>query len=110
MRKGHELSLSKLTLSSLGYEFEDAYVQEVEEPPKLTLEHQKKKDRKDQGNLPGFRVASTSDYKMERLVRQFKIISYVVSCLIFLIAVINSNAWCLWPSFLFFILYYMFDF
>lgn len=55
----------------LGFEFEEAYVQEVEEPSKLTLENQKKKDQKDQGNLPGFRVASDSDYKMERLLKQF---------------------------------------
>lgn len=79
--------------SSSGSEFADAYVQEVEEPPKLTLEHREKKDRKDQGNLPGFRVASNSDYKMERFVRQFKILRYVVYCYTLLIALINSNAW-----------------
>jgi len=32
----------------------------------LTLEKPKKEDQKDQGNLPGFRAASNSDYKMER--------------------------------------------
>jgi len=50
-----------------GYEFEDAYVQEVEEPSTLRLENPTKKEPKDQGDLPGFRVASNSDYKMERL-------------------------------------------
>jgi len=50
-----------------GYEIEDAYVQEeIEEPSMLTLEKPKKEDQKDQGNLPGFRAASNSDYKMER--------------------------------------------
>lgn len=59
-------------LSILGYEFEEAYVQdEVEEPSMLALENTKKKDQKDQGYLPGFRVASNSDYKMERLLKQF---------------------------------------
>lgn len=61
-----ELDVEDEDVYATGYEFADAYVQEVEEPPKLTLEHQKKKDRKDQGNLPGFRAASNSDYKMER--------------------------------------------
>ncbi|KAL2338275.1 hypothetical protein Fmac_012721 [Flemingia macrophylla] len=49
-----------------GFEIEDAYVQEVEEPSTLSLENPKKKEQKNQGDLPGFRVASNSDYKMER--------------------------------------------
>ncbi|XP_027329720.1 G patch domain-containing protein TGH isoform X2 [Abrus precatorius] len=47
------------------YEFEDA-VQETEEPSMLSIENQRKKEQKDKGDLPGFRVASNSDYKMER--------------------------------------------
>ena len=50
----------------LGYELADTYVQEVEEPPKLSLENKRKMDQKDQAVLPGFRVASNFDYQMER--------------------------------------------
>lgn len=55
----------------LGFEFQETYVEEVEEPSKLSLENQKKKVQKNQDNLPGFRVASNSDYQMERLMKQF---------------------------------------
>ncbi|KAE9602246.1 hypothetical protein Lal_00050213 [Lupinus albus] len=61
-----ELDVEDEDVYATGFEFEDTYVQEVEEPAKLSLEFQKKKDQKDQGNLPGFRVASNSDYQMER--------------------------------------------
>lgn len=50
----------------LGHEHEDTYVNEIEEPSKLSLENKKKVNQKDQGNLPGFRVATKSDYQMER--------------------------------------------
>jgi hypothetical protein len=42
----------------------------------LTLENPKKKNQKEHGNLPGFRVTSNSDYKMERLLKHFKIICH----------------------------------
>ncbi|KAK7330222.1 hypothetical protein VNO77_24410 [Canavalia gladiata] len=61
-----ELDAEDEDVYATGYEFEDAYVQEVEEPSTLSLENQIKKERKDQGGLPGFRVASSSDYNMER--------------------------------------------
>ncbi|CAJ1944308.1 unnamed protein product [Sphenostylis stenocarpa] len=61
-----ELDAEDEDVYATGYEFEDAYVQEVEEPSTLRLENQTKKEKKDQGDLPGFRVASNSDYKMER--------------------------------------------
>ncbi|TKY54961.1 G patch domain-containing protein TGH [Spatholobus suberectus] len=61
-----ELDAEDEDVYATGYEFEDAYVQEVEEPSMLSLENQRKKEQKDQGDLPGFRVASNSDYKMER--------------------------------------------
>ncbi|KAG5027876.1 hypothetical protein JHK87_011390 [Glycine soja] len=76
-----ELDAEDEDVYATGYEFEDAYVQEVEEPLTLRLENQRKeveepstlrleshrkKEQKDQGDLPGFRVASNSDYKMER--------------------------------------------
>ncbi|ESW27165.1 hypothetical protein PHAVU_003G179400 [Phaseolus vulgaris] len=61
-----ELDAEDEDVYATGYEFEDAYVQEVEEPSTLRLENRTKKELKDQGDLPGFRVASNSDYKMER--------------------------------------------
>ncbi|KAK7292125.1 hypothetical protein RIF29_07838 [Crotalaria pallida] len=61
-----ELDAEDEDVYATGYEFEDTYVQEVEEPSKLSLENRKKKDRKDQDNLPGFTIASNSDYQMER--------------------------------------------
>ncbi|CAL5198514.1 unnamed protein product [Lathyrus oleraceus] len=62
-----ELDAEDEDVYATGYEFEEAYVQEeVDEPSMLALENTKKKDQKDQGNLPGFRVASNSDYRMER--------------------------------------------
>lgn len=62
-----ELDAEDEDVYATGYEIEDAYVQEeIEEPSMLTLEKPKKEDQKDQGNLPGFRAASNSDYKMER--------------------------------------------
>ncbi|XP_014509385.1 G patch domain-containing protein TGH isoform X1 [Vigna radiata var. radiata] len=60
-----ELDAEDEDVYATGYEFEDA-VQEVEEPSTLRLENQTKKEPKDHGDLPGFRVASNSDYKMER--------------------------------------------
>ncbi|WJX90160.1 hypothetical protein P8452_72087 [Trifolium repens] len=62
-----ELDAEDEDVYATGYEFEEAYVQEeVEEPSVLTLENPKKKNQKEHGNLPGFRVTSNSDYKMER--------------------------------------------
>ncbi|XLS46264.1 hypothetical protein HN51_003129 [Arachis hypogaea] len=64
-----ELDAEDEDVYATGFEFEDTYVQEVEEPSTLRLENQKKKDQKDQkdhDNLPGFRVASNTDYQMER--------------------------------------------
>ncbi|XP_028753723.1 G patch domain-containing protein TGH isoform X2 [Neltuma alba] len=46
-----------------GHEY-DTYVHEVDEPSKL--EKKKKVNKKNQGSLPGFRVASNSDFQMER--------------------------------------------
>ncbi|RDY05564.1 G patch domain-containing protein TGH [Mucuna pruriens] len=61
-----ELDAEDEDVYATGYEFEDAYVQEVEEPSTLSLENQRKKEKKDPGDLPGFRVASNSDYEMKR--------------------------------------------
>ncbi|XP_021674990.2 G patch domain-containing protein TGH [Hevea brasiliensis] len=50
------------------YDFEETFVQdqEVEEPPRPSTDHQPKLAWKEQGVLPGFRVASNSDYALER--------------------------------------------
>ncbi|XP_045832491.1 G patch domain-containing protein TGH isoform X1 [Trifolium pratense] len=62
-----ELGAEDEDVYATGYEFEETYVQEEgEEPSVLTLENPKKKDQKEHGNLPGFKVTSNSDYKMER--------------------------------------------
>ena len=44
----------------------DTYVQEVEEPSKLMTDSKPKLLAKEAGVLPGFRVASNSDYQLER--------------------------------------------
>lgn len=51
-----------------GYEFEEAYVQEDDEPPSKLITDGKQKliERKVEGVLPGFRVALNSDYQLER--------------------------------------------
>ncbi|XP_020226167.1 G patch domain-containing protein TGH [Cajanus cajan] len=61
-----ELDAEDEDVYATGFEIEEAYVQEVEEPTTMSLENQRKKEQKNQGDLPGFRVASNSDYKMER--------------------------------------------
>lgn len=60
-----ELDAEDEDVYATGYAFE-AYVEEVEEPSMLSLESERKKEQKSQGDLPGFRVASNTDYKMER--------------------------------------------
>lgn len=49
-----------------GYDFEETYVEEVEEPSRPKVENLKMLDRKAHGTLPGFRAASKSDYQLER--------------------------------------------
>lgn len=53
-------------LSCSGYDFEETYVQEIEEPTKQVVDKVKKRSGKEQGVLPGFKVASNSDYQLER--------------------------------------------
>lgn len=50
----------------LGYNFEETYVEEVEESSRLSADNERKLLVKDQSVLPGFRVASKSDYQLER--------------------------------------------
>lgn len=49
-----------------GYDFEDNYVQEVEEPSGLVIESKQKLGSKEKGVLSGFKVASKLDYQLER--------------------------------------------
>ncbi|XWS51297.1 hypothetical protein CRYUN_Cryun12cG0164800 [Craigia yunnanensis] len=49
-----------------GYDFEETYIEEDEEPSRLSIESKQKVVAKDQGVLPGFKVASVSDYQLER--------------------------------------------
>ncbi|OMO63875.1 SWAP/Surp [Corchorus olitorius] len=49
-----------------GYDFEETYVEEDEEPSRLSIENKQKLVVKDQGVLPGFKLASVSDYQLER--------------------------------------------
>uniref|UniRef100_A0A2C9VXU1 SURP motif domain-containing protein n=1 Tax=Manihot esculenta TaxID=3983 RepID=A0A2C9VXU1_MANES len=64
--KGDEARL--LTRDSVAYDFEETIVQdqEVEEPPRPSTDHKPKLAWKEQGILPGFKVASKSDYQLER--------------------------------------------
>ncbi|KAL3343038.1 hypothetical protein AABB24_026872 [Solanum stoloniferum] len=49
-----------------GYDFEETYVEEVEEPSRPKAENLKMLDRKTHDVLPGFSAASKSDYQLER--------------------------------------------
>ncbi|KAF3650585.1 G patch domain-containing protein TGH [Capsicum annuum] len=49
-----------------GYDFEETYVEEVEEPSRPKVENLKMLDRKAHDILPGFSAASKSDYQLER--------------------------------------------
>lgn len=53
----------------LGYAFEETLIEEAEEPAKLSIELHNSRPRltdKEHGILPGFRLASNSDYQLER--------------------------------------------
>ncbi|KAK4350407.1 hypothetical protein RND71_029720 [Anisodus tanguticus] len=49
-----------------GYDFEETYVEEVEEPSRPKVENLKMLDRKAHDVLPGFSAATKSDYQLER--------------------------------------------
>ncbi|KAK3040886.1 hypothetical protein RJ639_027881 [Escallonia herrerae] len=61
-----ELDAEDEDVYASGYAFEENYVQEIEEPSRLAIEHKKKSGEKGDGALPGFKVASNSDYQLER--------------------------------------------
>ena len=50
----------------LGYDFEDSYVREIEEPSMLAIESKEKVGEKEHGVLPGFKAASNFDYQLQR--------------------------------------------
>ncbi|KAI3673292.1 hypothetical protein L6452_39409 [Arctium lappa] len=60
-----ELDAEDEDVYASGYDFE-AFVEEVEEPSRLTIEDKKKSSVKQDGILPGFKVATNSDYQLQR--------------------------------------------
>ncbi|XP_021905487.1 G patch domain-containing protein TGH [Carica papaya] len=61
-----ELDAEDEDVYASGYNFEETYVEEVEESSRLSADNERKLLVKDQSVLPGFRVASKSDYQLER--------------------------------------------
>ncbi|OVA05063.1 SWAP/Surp [Macleaya cordata] len=61
-----ELDTEDEDIYASGFDFEETHVQEIEEPSRMLLEDKKKLGKTEQGVLPGFKVASTSDYQLER--------------------------------------------
>ncbi|XP_023000780.1 G patch domain-containing protein TGH [Cucurbita maxima] len=63
-----ELDVEDEDVYTSGYEFEETYVQEDDEPPSKLITDGKQKliERKVDGVLPGFTVPSNSDYQLER--------------------------------------------
>ncbi|KAL3512313.1 hypothetical protein ACH5RR_025030 [Cinchona calisaya] len=49
-----------------GYDFEETYIEETEEPSIPMIENVKMLDKKEHGVLQGFKAASKSDYQLER--------------------------------------------
>ncbi|XP_024961360.1 G patch domain-containing protein TGH isoform X1 [Cynara cardunculus var. scolymus] len=60
-----ELDAEDEDVYASGYDFE-AFVEEIEEPSRLTIEDKKKSSVKQDGILPGFKVATNSDYQLQR--------------------------------------------
>ncbi|GAB4845321.1 hypothetical protein Ancab_038729 [Ancistrocladus abbreviatus] len=67
-----ELDIEDEDVYGSGYDYEETYVQEDEEPSRLTIDNmqivdnKRKLTGKQEGVLPGFRVATKSDYQLER--------------------------------------------
>ncbi|KAF7136331.1 hypothetical protein RHSIM_Rhsim08G0139200 [Rhododendron simsii] len=61
-----ELDAEDEDVYASGYDFEEIYVQEIEEPTKQGVDKTKKRSGKEQGVLRGFKLASNSDYQLER--------------------------------------------
>lgn len=61
-----ELDIEDEDVYASGYDFEETYVQESEEPTVLSIEQKKKWSGKEEVVLPGFRPASCSERQLER--------------------------------------------
>ncbi|XP_057951463.1 G patch domain-containing protein TGH [Malania oleifera] len=61
-----ELDAEDEDVYATSYDYEDTYVQEIEEPLRLSSDHKQRLAGKEKGILPGFKVASSSDYQLER--------------------------------------------
>ncbi|XP_010265340.1 PREDICTED: G patch domain-containing protein TGH [Nelumbo nucifera] len=61
-----ELDVEDEDIYASGYGFEETYVEEVEEPSKMSRDHKQIMGKNEEGILPGFKVASKSDYQLER--------------------------------------------
>ncbi|KAK6925195.1 G patch domain-containing protein, N-terminal [Dillenia turbinata] len=61
-----ELDFEDADVYDSGYNFEETYVQEAEEPKNVTTENKPKLALTEKGILHGFMVASKSDYQVER--------------------------------------------
>ncbi|KAF8389834.1 hypothetical protein HHK36_024353 [Tetracentron sinense] len=61
-----ELDAEDEDIYASGLDFEETYVQEVEEPSGMSRDSKQKLVKNEQGVLPGFKNASNSDYQLER--------------------------------------------
>lgn len=52
--------------SSSGYDFEETYVEDIDEPTRSIMDSKQKSVQKEPGALAGFKLASNSDYQLER--------------------------------------------
>lgn len=49
-----------------GYDFEETYVEDIDEPTRSIMDSKQKSIQKEPGALSGFKLASNSDYQLER--------------------------------------------
>ncbi|PQM37575.1 G patch domain-containing protein TGH [Prunus yedoensis var. nudiflora] len=61
-----ELDAEDEDVYASGYDFEETYVEDIDEPSRSIMEGKQKSVRKEPGVLSGFRLASNSDYQHER--------------------------------------------
>ncbi|PIA39560.1 hypothetical protein AQUCO_02600186v1 [Aquilegia coerulea] len=61
-----ELDAEDEDVYASGYDFEETYVQDIEEPSTINKDIKLIKSKGEQGVLPGFKVASSSDLQLDR--------------------------------------------
>ncbi|KAF6170473.1 hypothetical protein GIB67_036247 [Kingdonia uniflora] len=61
-----ELDTEDDDIYASGFDFEETIVQEIEEPSRMIIDPKQKLLKNEQGVLPGFKAASSSDYQLER--------------------------------------------